>query len=80
MGSSPLLQNPIGEMAHVEGDRSDLLRMAITKLGPSVRAYDRILKVGRTIADLAPPAAIRPEHIGGAIQYRSLGRNLWRTS
>jgi magnesium chelatase family protein len=54
-----------------------LLKMAITKLGFSGRAYDRILKVGRTIADMAGSPDIRPEHVSEAIQYRSLDRNLW---
>ncbi len=66
----------IREYCRLDAAGEELVKMAITKLGLSARAYDRILKVGRTIADMAGSPAIRPEHIGEAIQYRSLDRNL----
>jgi magnesium chelatase family protein len=60
----------------IDGPSQRLLETAIDKLGLSARAYTRILKVGRTIADLAGEQDISSAHISEAIQYRSLDRNL----
>jgi magnesium chelatase family protein len=67
----------IREFCKIDPDGENLLKNAITKLGLSARAYDKILKVARTIADLAGSENIKPEHLSEAIQYRSLDRNLW---
>lgn len=71
MGSKDIKRNCL-----VSGEEEKLLETAINKLGLSARAYSRILKVGRTIADLEGSEEIQPAHISEAIQYRSLDRRL----
>ena len=72
MGSRELKQYCILDEATL-----DLLKMAMTDKGLSARAYDRILKVARTIADLAGQDTLTADHVGEAIQYRSLDRQIW---
>jgi magnesium chelatase family protein len=67
----------IEKYCQVSGDGNDLLKMAILELGLSARAYDKVLKVARTIADLEEKETIEASHISEAISYRSLDRNLW---
>ena len=67
----------VREYCKLDEAGANLLKMAMTKLGLSARAYDRILKVSRTIADLENSENILPNHVSEAIQYRSLDRELW---
>jgi magnesium chelatase family protein len=61
----------------LDKEGEELLKLAILELGISARAYDKILKVSRTIADLDGKDIIEAHHISEAISYRSLDRNLW---
>ncbi len=72
MGSRELKQ-----FCELDDATKELLKFAMTDLNLSARAYDRILKVARTIADLAGAEKISSDHISEAIQFRSLDRQLW---
>ncbi len=61
----------------LDDECQQLLKMAMTELNLSARAYDRILKVSRTIADRDRAESILSQHISEAIQYRTLDRQLW---
>ena len=71
--NSKLLRNH----CQITPEGSTILRNAMEKLGLSARAYDRILKVARTIADLDNSNSIKTEHLAEAIHYRSLDRENW---
>ncbi len=65
------------EFCALDEAATELLKHAMSDMGLSARAHDRVLKVARTIADLAASAKITAEHLGEAIQFRSLDRQLW---
>lgn len=75
--NSQMLVKQIREHCGLSDESMTLLKTAMESLGLSARAYDRILKVARTIADLDTKSNILPEHIAEAIQYRSLDREGW---
>ena len=67
----------IHRYAEPDAESLELLRMAMERLSLSARAYTRILKVARTIADLAGSYQVSSEHLAEAIGYRNLDRGNW---
>ena len=67
----------VREVCTIDPKGQSLLKKAMERLQLSARAYDRILKVARTAADLSENAEIKIEHLAEAIQYRSLDRENW---
>jgi magnesium chelatase family protein len=67
----------VRQFCRLSEDCQELLRASVQELGLSARAHDKVLRVSRTIADLAGSEHIRPEHLGEAIHYRLLDRQLW---
>jgi magnesium chelatase family protein len=67
----------IRRFCRVTGECERMLESAMERLGLSARAYDRILKVSRTIADLEDVEQIETGHMAEAVGYRSLDRTYW---
>ena len=61
----------LSEYCALDEQSKNLMKMAFQRMGLTARSYDRILRVARTIADLADSAVIKPEHIAEAIRYRT---------
>ena len=68
----------IRRFCKLKRDAEELLKSAMEEMGLSARAHDKILRIGRTIADLADSEIIAAEHLSEAINYRTLDRNYWQ--
>jgi magnesium chelatase family protein len=77
-GNAHMLPRHLHAYCRLDAASQRLLESAMARLGLSARGYHRVLKVARTIADLAGAPLIGPEHLAEAIQYRSLDRELWQ--
>ncbi len=76
--SNAMMDTPLVKLhCQIDEQGKTMLKRAMDRLGLSARAYDRILKVARTIADLDASPNIQPAHLAEAIQYRSLDRSNW---
>jgi len=75
--NADMLSSDIRHWCVLNEASSELLNKAMNSLGLSARAYDRILKVSRTIADLADSEHIQVDHVSEAVHYRSLDRQFW---
>ena len=75
--NAQMMPKMIRKYCAVSPEGEKLLENAITRLGLSARAHDRILKVARTIADLDGAENVEPKHLSEAIQYRTLDRSYW---
>ena len=67
----------IREFVQLDAESENRLKTAINRLNLSARAYDKILKVARTIADMDESENVKPHHISEAINYRNLDREGW---
>jgi magnesium chelatase family protein len=76
--NAQMMPRTLRRFCKLDGESEKRMENAITKLGLSARAYDRILRVARTMADMESAERIQARHISEAIQYRTLDRTYWQ--
>ncbi len=79
MCNADMSPSQLKKYCQLNGEASDLLRAAFTNLKLSARAHNKIIKVARTLADLAGCQEIQVEHVAEAVQYRGMERKFWNT-